>query len=200
MGLILSASVAQAQTADKTYIRMDAYQVQGSVEAEDFNKRIAGDGFDYSLSKFDVERTGYQIALGYQFHDLMYVELGYLDLGDVSVNLSVGGDENQQAFGEAMARHYPRTADGATLVVGGRLPLTERWYLSPEVGVFVWQGDIEVNGAQFKLDYDNNTDLLVGLRLDYQLSKHFGLGAGVKAIRFNDQHVELWGLSGRFSF
>jgi VCBS repeat-containing protein len=200
IALALVASATQADTLEKTFIRVDVYQVEGNVDAGDFNQRMARNGFDYRVTKYDVERTGYQVALGYQFTDVAYVELGYLDLGNVSVNLSVGGDENQPAFGEAMARYYPRTADGGTLVFGARLPLTEHWYLSPEVGIFVWQGDIEVNGAQFALDYDNNTDLLVGLRLDYQFSKHFGLGAGVKAIRFNDQQVELWGLSGRFSF
>lgn len=192
-------SGTQASPADNVYLRADVYQVNGSQKAGDFNAAIKSD-FNYTLSQYDVDRTGYQLSLGYEWNKVTYTEVGYLDLGDVTVDLTLAGTEDESAFGNAMVGHYPITADGVTLVQGYIWSFADHWQLSPELGLFMWSGDIDTKGASFNLKYDDSTDLLTGLRLDYHISEQFGLGAGARYIRLDDQHVTLWGVSGRFSF
>ncbi|WP_053094149.1 S-layer family protein [Cellvibrio sp. pealriver] len=195
----LIASGTQASPADKLHLRIDAYQVNGSQKAGDFNAAMQSD-FNYKLSQYDVDRNGYQLSLGYAWNKVTYTEIGYLDLGDVTVNLMLDGATDGAAFGNAVVGHYPITADGITLVQGYIWSFADHWQLSPELGLFMWSGDVDTKGAAFNVKYDDSTDLLTGLRLDYLFNDHIGLGAGARYIRLDDQHVTLWGVSGRFSF
>ncbi|WP_331346572.1 beta strand repeat-containing protein [Cellvibrio sp. UBA7661] len=195
----LVASGTQANPADKLHLRIDAYQVSGSQKAGDFNPAMQSD-FNYTLSQYDVDRNGYQLSLGYGWNKFTYTEIGYLDLGDVTVNLMLDGATDETAFGNSVAGHYPITADGITLVQGYIWHFADHWQLSPELGLFMWSGDVDTKGAGFNVKYDDSTDLLTGLRLDYLFNDHIGLGAGARYIRLDDQHVTLWGVSGRFSF
>ena len=198
--LLVAVNTQAASFSDKTYLRLDVYKVNGSQSEYEFNSALANEGYDFTLTKYDVNRTGSQISIGYKWNENVYTELGYLDLGDVKVNLWLAGSEDQTAFGKSFARHYPNAAGGATLVQGIKLPFNNHWSVSPELGVFVWKEEVEVNGAEFRIGDKSNTDLLVGLRLDYQITKSFGLGLGVRSILFKDDTVNLWGVSTRWNF
>jgi len=109
-------------------------------------------------------------------------------------------DENQTAFGKSFAQRYPTTASGVTLVQGIRLPFNNHWSVSPEVGVFIWKEEVDVNGASLRIGDKSNEDFLVGARLDYQVNKSFGLGLGVRSLIFKEDTVNIWGVSTRWDF
>jgi|GEM_PF-428064 len=198
--LLVSVSSQANDFSDHLYLRVDAYKISGGKNQEDFNSQLLRDGYRFSLSKYDVDRTGGQISLGYKWNENIYTELGYLDLGDVKVNLWLDGAENQTAFGRSFAQHYPTTASGVTLVQGLRMTFNDQWSVSPEVGVFIWKEEVEVNGATFRIGDKSNEDLLVGARLDYQVTDSFGLGLGVRSLLFNADTVNVWGVSTRWDF
>jgi len=102
----------------------------------EFGSRLINEGYDFTLTKYDVDRTGFQIALGYKWNENVYSELGYLDLGDVRINLKLNVDEDQIAFGKSFAKHYPNSGDGLTFVQGYKFLLEDHWSVSPEVGMF----------------------------------------------------------------
>lgn len=199
--LLLVAIDSQALTlSDQGYLRLDAYKVNGSQSEYEFNSALANEGYGFTLTKYEVNRTGSQISVGYKWNDAVYTELGYLDLGNVRVNLLLDADEDQAVFGKSFARHYPVSADGVTLVQGVKLSFNRYWSVSPEVGIFAWKEEVDVNGATFKVGDKHNADLLVGLRLDYQITKSFGLGLSTRSILFNENAVNLWGISTRWDF
>ena len=198
--LLVSISSQAADFSSHLYLRLDAYKINGDKNEEDFNSQLASDGYSFALTKYDVDRTGGQVSIGYKWNENIYTELGYLDLGDVRVNLWLDTDENQTDFGKSFARHYPRSADGITLVQGIRLPFNHHWSVSPELGVFVWKAEVEVNGGNFRVGDKRNEDLLVGVRLDYQVTDSFGVGLGVRSLLFNQDTVNLWGISTRWDF
>ena len=198
--LLVSISSQAADFSNHLYLRLDAYKINGDKNEEDFNSQLASDGYSFALTKYDVDRIGGQVSVGYKWNENIYTELGYLDLGDVRVNLWLDADENQTAFGKSFARHYPRSADGITLVQGIRLPFNHHWSVSPELGVFVWKAEVDVNGGGFRVGDKRNEDLLVGVRLDYQVTDSFGVGLGVRSLLFNQDTVNLWGISTRWDF
>jgi hypothetical protein len=198
--LLVSVSSQANDFSDHLYLRVDVYKISGSKNQEDFNSQLVRDGYSFSLTEYDVSRTGSQLSLGYKWNDNVYTELGYLDLGDVKVNLWLDGSEDQTAFGRSFAKLYPTTASGVTLVQGLRLTFNEQWSVSPEVGIFIWKKEVDVNGGKFRVGDKSNEDLLVGARLDYQVTDYFGLGLGVRSLLFNADTVNLWGVSTRWDF
>jgi len=199
--LLVSVTSQAAEFYDGIYLRLDAYKISGNKSQEDFNSQLAGDGYSFKLTKYDVDRTGGQISIGYKWNQNIYTELGYLDLGDVHVNLLLDAKTDQTAFGKSFAKRYPTTAGGVTLVQGLRLPFNEHWSVSPEVGVFIWREEVKVYGGQFKVGDDHNTDFLLGgLRLDYQINQSFGVGIAVRSMLFKEDTVNLWGISTRWDF
>jgi hypothetical protein len=200
MGAVLLVSInSQASDfTDKTYLRLDAYKINGSQSEYEFGSRL--ENYDFTLTQYDVSRTGFQASLGYKWNESIYTELGYLDLGDVIVEGALAADEDKTAFGNSFARYYPVSASGITLVQGVKLSFDSHWSISPEVGVFVWKEEVEVNGDQFTVGDKNNADLLVGLRLDYQITKSLGVGLGVRSLLFKYDTVNLWGVSTRWDF
>ena len=198
--LLLSFNSHAANFSDHLYLRLDAFKVNGNKTQEDFNSQLASEGYSVELTKYDVGRSGSQVSLGYKWNENVYTELGYLDLGDVHVNLLLDADENQTAFGKSFARHYPTTASGIVLVQGLKLTFNDHWSVSPEVGVFIWKEEVDVNGGKFRVGDKSNEDFLVGARLDYQVTNSFGLGLGVRSLLFNKDTVNLWGISTRWDF
>src|SRR5690606_7319640 len=112
----LLASVTQAQEAtDSKYsLRLNLYQAEGSESAADFTGEMGADGMPISLRNYDVTRFAYRIALGMQLSDMATLELGYLDLGDVTVNFDTTTDDTV-ALSDVLENHYPMSADGVTL-------------------------------------------------------------------------------------
>lgn len=200
LSMLGSVSSQAADFSDDLYLRLDAYKINGNKSEADFKSQLMRDGYGVTFNKYDVDRTGGQITIGYKWSENIYTEVGYLDLGDVYVNLRLDGNVDQNAFGKSFARHYPTTASGAILVQGLRMPFNERWSVSPEVGVFIWKEEVDVNGATFRVGDKSNENLLVGVRLDYQVTDSFGLGLGVRSLLFSTDTVNVWGVSTRWDF
>ena len=185
---------------DKISVRLDVYEAQYEAEQSHLQADIDAAGFDAQVTDFDLDKTAYAISIGYQWSELTYTQLGYLDLGDVKVNLILDAAEDRNAFSKALENSYPITANGITLVQGLSMYPHSKVHLSTEAGVFIWDGKINVASDQLNLDYDNQTDLLFGFRLDYELISRMSLGVSLQHLAFDQQAMDLFGVSARYQF
>ncbi len=198
--LMVASINTQAAPAEGTYIRVEVYDVESSLSEDKFNATLASAGHEFTLTQYDEGRTGYQLSVGYNWNNSTYTELGYLDLGEVEVDLLLDGDADLAAFKRDFTKHYPTTASGITLVQGVSLVAYSRVKFSLEAGVFVWQEEVDVNQVMFGMKDDDGVDPLAGARIDVDLTQSLSLGLSSRRIYFNDDTVDMFSVSGSFRF
>ena len=198
---LVAASVnTQAAGSKGFYLRADIAGVTSSQEANDFSSALAADGYKFTMDGYDASHFGFQLALGLEWERHLYTELGYLDLGDVEVDLTLDGETDLSSFSQDFAANYPLSAEGLTLVQGLTLTPDAPIKVSAEVGVFVWRSEIGIDQQVFAVDDDEGEDLLVGIKLDVPMSEKFGFGVGLRRIYFDDQEADLFSLIGSYYF
>lgn len=200
---VLLASVGFAamsgQAADGFYVRADVSNVSGSMIEEDFVGALATN-HDFVVNRYDITRTGYQVSLGFQWDQHASTEIGYLDLGEVDVNLALSGEANLDAFSWDFSQQYPISAEGFTLVQGLTLNPADTLKVIGEVGLYVWRSKVDVEQDPITLKKNNGEDPIVGLRLELPIAEHVGLGMGIRRVYFDTQEVDLMSVTGVFRF
>ncbi len=202
--LLLASFNSSANSSEgdvsKNYLRLDLFQARGDQAQTDFQEDLDNAGYDYTLTTYDYNRIGGQIAFGRQWTDALYSEIGYMDLGHVEVNLRLGGEEDTAAFERDLDKHYPATANGITLVQGFGYALDNHWTIAAELGVFVWEGQVNFDRDQLYLSNDDGVDALLGLQVFYQLADDSRLGVSLRRVELDGQFIDLVGFSGRLHF
>lgn len=132
---VASVFAASAASADS------GLYVGGSVGSLTIDETF--DGID-----LDSDSTAYRFVGGIQLSDMLGLELGYQNFGNID---------------DALIR---LSADGWTL--GGTLgvPLSENLSLFGRAGVFFWDADVIVDGFSIDTPGDENPYYGAGLRLD----------------------------------
>jgi hypothetical protein len=202
VALLVTSVTSQASdlNLNNAYVRVDVYKVEGGLTETQFSQSLSTAGHSFSVDRYDVNRRGYQLALGYQWHDYTYTEVGYLDLGDVNVDMTLAGDTNLAAFEYDLNKTYPVSAKGVTLVQGLTLFADQPVNVSLEGGVYVWRDDRKTNQQPINLKNDDGVAPLAGLRLDFTLTKSVSLGFNARRIYQDDQVVDLYSIATRFRF
>nr|WP_324258970.1 DUF4347 domain-containing protein [Cellvibrio fontiphilus] len=200
LALIATSASTQALTDGKAFVRVDLINVEGDQSEAMFTQSLGAAGHAFAVDKYDVDRRGYQIALGYQWHDYTYSELGYLELGDVTVDVTLDGDTDLTAFKRDFANAYPVSASGWTVVQGLTLLRDQPVTISLEAGAYLWQDEKETNQQTITLQSDSGVAPLAGIRLDLGLTERLSYGVSARRIYLADQVVDLYSLSGRFRF
>lgn len=103
-----------------------------------------------SIGINDDEESVWRVLGGYQVHRNLAVELGYTDLGD----MTVGG--------------RPAEANAWELVGVGLFPLNESFSLLGKLGAY--RGEAEGGGLR-----ETRTDLTYGLGAEYNMNRNLGL-------------------------
>jgi hypothetical protein len=200
LALLATSVSSQALTDGKAFVRVDIYKAEGGLSEGAFNQSLAAAGHDFSIDKYDVDRRAYQIAFGYQWHDYTYTELGYLDLGDVKVDMALDGETNLPAFEYDLGKTYPVSGKGVTLVQGLTLFSDKPVSLSLEGGLYYWRDDRKTNQQLINLKSDDGLAPLAGLGLSFMLTQDLSLGFNARRIYQDTQTVSLYSVSGRYRF
>lgn len=198
--IALAVFSINTQAMENTYLRLDVFTVNSSHSEADFTGALEDAGHEFTLNTYDDSRTGFQIAAGYQWSELTYSEVGYLDLGDVEVGLTADGDTDFAAFARDFADNYPITATGVTLVQGLSFKAGSAVTLSAEAGVFIWKGEVELDNAAFTLEEDDGVDPLAGVKVDLAVNDALSFGLSGRRIFFGDQDIDLYAVSSNFRF
>ena len=104
----------------------------------------------------DTDADAYRFFGGIQFSDTFGIEAGYLNFGDFTETVDLGG----------LLSRTDITGDGWTLGATLALPLSENLSLFGKGGVFFWDADITVDGFRIDTPGDDNPYYGGGLKLD----------------------------------
>lgn len=193
VALLSFSSVSQAQ---QWYVQGAA----GYSKADQTPSRLVEQLPSGTLMVFDDSDTSYGVAVGYQLHENVAVEMGYQDLGAASTQIS-GDTLNPAQYHELVKTVSPVLVDGWTLATRFTLWQNEQWELEVPLGVLHWDSEIESTRDQTTLVSTRSaTDWFLGMQLNYQLSEDWKLGLGYQQFDLKVNDVNSWWLSLRYEF
>lgn len=168
IGLALAAALALPTfAAADTGLYVDGAVGQASVDDEGI----------------DDNDTAFRLGVGYRFLENFGAEIGYLDLGEVSEEVAIGGATASVE------------ADGFYAGVSGRIPLYETntgFFLSARAGLYFWDatGRLRQGTTTVRLD-DSDNDFYVGVGAGYDFNEQFGLGLTYDRYQLGDGDSDL---------
>lgn len=143
VAIIVSAAMPLTAQADP-----DLY-----VGASIGNARL-DDNFDSFI--VDTDSNAYRFYGGFQFSDSFGIEAGYLNFGDFTESVDLGG----------LLSRADISGDGWTVGATLGMPLSDNLSLFGKGGIFFWDTDINVDGFSIDTPGDNNPYIGGGLKLD----------------------------------
>ncbi len=152
-GLILAVCVTTwepATAAWKTIVpESNAKGMYGKVSVGGgYNTDLKDSWDDGSLSNQDSDMLSpvYKVVAGYEISPNVSAEAAYHDLGKFKMSAESDGTGNSWAFGDISGE---QEADGWSLSVTGRWPISERWTLVGTMGWFWWESKETYNEGGF---------------------------------------------------
>ncbi|WP_049762913.1 Ig-like domain-containing protein [Shewanella denitrificans] len=196
-GLLSMAGVMQVQAAPSPWYLDASLSVS---ETDKTQMELQQEVTAGTISGFDNSDTGVGLSLGYQVTPLLAFELGYLDLGEGSAQIS-GESLDAGQYHELMKLVSPVLPQGVT--VGARFTLMEHqgWRFSVPVGVFIWESELHSDSQGQRLTTKlDDTDWYAGMRFDYALAQHWSMGLGINYYALAPNDVLSYQLSVRYQF
>lgn len=173
--LLLTSALPLAAHADT-----DAY-----VGASVGNARL-DDNFDGFT--IDTDANAYRFFGGIQFSDTFGIEAGYLNFGDFTETVDLGG----------LLSRTDISGDGWTLGATLAVPLSQNLSLFGKGGVFFWDADISVDGFTIDTPGDDNPYYGGGLKLD--LSDNLSLTGDWTVYEFDILETDVISLGFNYRF
>ena len=136
----------------------------------------------------DTDADAYRLFGGIQFSDALGIEAGYLNFGDFSETVDLGG----------LLSRTDITGDGWTLGATLALPLSENLSLFGKGGVFFWDTDISVDGFSIDTPGDDNPYYGGGLKLE--VGDNFSLTGDWTVYEFDILETDVISLGFNFRF
>lgn len=151
VGLVLTMSEAFA--GDWT-LSANIGMANGDANMTSLNNQIFEKGLDVTASSSDHNRTAWQFLLGYQYTPEVGVEIGYVDLGEVSTILN-GSTTDVDALLNSVSDIHPLTAYGWQLTGTYRFPIEATTSVVFRAGLLDWQ-------SKYKLETTNASHTVTG--------------------------------------
>jgi opacity protein-like surface antigen len=144
------------------------------------------DGFDGV--NLDADTSAYRIVGGYQFGDLLGLEIGYQDFGDIDETILVG----------PIASLTSISAEGWT--AGGTLdlPLGDSFSLFGRAGIFFWDADVSIDGFSIDVPGDENPYYGAGARV--KVSPNFSLIGDWSRFELDDVDTDVISIGFQYRF
>jgi OOP family OmpA-OmpF porin len=131
-------------------------------EADDIDEAFTAAGFTADVDS-DTTDLGWKIFGGYRFTPNFGAEVGYIDLGEQSVDVDLG-----PLLGTLSATN---SISGVSLAGTAGYPVLPKAYMFGKLGGFIWDSSAE--GSPVGLgDDDNGVDLTFGIGGTYELVEH----------------------------
>lgn len=178
-----SGAIAQYQyEMNGPYIGGNVGRTKADFDNDSINRTLTGQGLTVRSTTEDNSGTGYKLFGGYQLNRNFAVEGGYFDLGRSSYtfNTTPVGSFN----GETRVR-------GLNLDLVGMLPVSDRFSVFGRIGAayaqsrasFTSTGAVAANTTNPRR---NDTNLKVGLGMQYAITEALAVRAELERYRIND--------------
>ena len=136
----------------------------------------------------DTDTGAYRFFGGIQLGDSLGLEAGYLNFGDFTESVDLGG----------LLSRADVTGDGWTLGATLALPLSDSLSLYGKGGVFFWDADISVDGFSIDTPGDENPFIGAGLKVD--LGSNFALTGDWTRYEFDVLETDVISLGFNYQF
>lgn len=187
LGTVSSSwAIAQDETTGP-YIGGNVGRTRADFNNDSINQTLVNQGLRVGTSTEDNSGTGYKLFGGYQLNRNFAVEGGYFDLGkssySVNANRIIGGAPGTFS-GETRVR-------GLNLDLVGMLPVSDRFSVFGRIGAAYAQSRASFNStgtvaANTTNPRRNDTNLKVGLGMQYAITEALAVRAELERYRIND--------------
>ena len=178
----VSSPWVHAQDALGPYLGASGGATRGHFNNDSINRSLFNQGLTINSTNEDNKSTGYKVFGGYQLNPNIAVEAGYFDLGrfNYGFNTTPAGSFNGNT-----------RVKGLNLDLVGTLPLTDRFSLLGRVGAAYAQSraNFASTGAvapNLSSTSRNDTNLKLGLGMQYALTEALSLRAEIERYRISD--------------
>ena len=129
---------------------------------------LVAKGYDVTSATVDAEDSGWRLHVGLRFTDIFAVELGWVDLDEVSSAVTGNiAPSNSAQFTQDVADALPVMPRGITLAAVARGMLTEKISVAAKLGMIDADSEREVNGARGKSEVEDDPYYGFGLGYDF---------------------------------
>lgn len=180
-GAVCSTTV-MAQDAPGWYLGGNVGGTRADFKNDRINSLLTGQGFTVNSTTTDNTSTGYKLFGGYQLTPNFAVEGGYFDLG----RFNYGSSTTPAGTFSGNTR-----VNGLNLDLVGTLPLSDRFSVLGRVGAAYAQNRGSFASTGFVPAYigdsrRNETNVKVGLGLQYAISEALSVRAEIERYRISD--------------
>ena len=170
-----------AQEHSYYYGGVSAGQSNSQIDAKRSVDSLVGAGVAAPIGSSNMQDTGYKLFGGYQFNRNFGVELGYFNLGKFSYSTTT-------AAGPLNGKY---DIEGLNLDLVGTYPLSERWSVLGRLGAQYANTRNTFSGSGLGATAKTSpskedTNLKVGLGLQYELNRSLFLRGEAERYRLND--------------
>ncbi len=191
VALISLFTATSAHSNDLPYrISLTGGYVTNLDNQDDIESRmLAGETID----DYDADRFGYGAWLGWQPYQNLILEMGYLQLGEVSASAQGNGS----AFEQRLAKALPLSGQGAVFALRPTFEVIDDLSVYGRVGAFAWSAQ-ESAGS-----YNNSisgTDLMAGAGFEYKLADNIAIATGWDYLTLDDSNHHMMSLTLTYLF
>ena len=171
------------------------------ISAADLDSFYQDAGINAQSIELDKSDTFTSMYLGYQYHRYFAVELGYVDLGERSVDF-IGKTTDWDNFTDNVAQIYPQSGKGISAALVAFWPISPQLLLSGKLGYWHWQGDYitQQNAGEIGSSTKQGNDLWFGVSLGYQFNKRNQLYLSAQQFSLDDMKNNAYGVGIRYTF
>ncbi|VUD61841.1 hypothetical protein TDB9533_02906 [Thalassocella blandensis] len=199
-GMFVASQTSQAQDVQ---VRLGVAQALGTEGRGGMRSAVDDHVESLNLYRYDDSRWAYRLSLEI---DLGLegalagsgISLSYIDLGEVGVNLDAQ-ITNEIGFAKAIEETYPVTGDGVAISYLYVYELSKKFTGVFELGMFYWDGDINMSGSNLPKNYNDGFDPFFGGHALYALNDQWSVGVDLMHYLLDDQSVTSLGASIGFS-
>ena len=142
----------------------------------------------FSGVDLDSDASAYRIVGGYKFGELLGLEIGYQDFGDIDESVTVGPVTSITSL----------SADGWTAGATLDLPINNNFSLFGRAGVFFWDADVSVDGFSIDVPGDENPYYGAGAKLN--ISPNFSLIGDWSRFELDDVDTDVISIGVQYRF
>jgi OOP family OmpA-OmpF porin len=180
-GLILALSLPLTAVAQSTGAQSMGPYLGGSFGMTSVD--VCDDLGFLGLTECDDSDTGFKVFGGYRINDNFAAEVGFVDLGEVTVS-GPGGSASVET-------------DGFQFAGLGVIPLNSQFELFAKLGLFMW--DVSASGPTGSASDDGN-DLMFGAGAAWNFTEQVAARIEWERFDVDGDDVDFWSLGVQFNF
>jgi OOP family OmpA-OmpF porin len=168
----------------------------------ELNRELADTGYDAQVVDMDDSGTGYKLFVGYRFKEMLSVECGYLDLGEVGLTIS-GQFDDVEDFLDSIRETHPHSASGAYLAGSYNWYFTKDWSLLVRTGLLLGSSDYSTTAEDIAASVSDDSSeaaFFFGAGCQYDINSTWGLQASWERFSIDGSGVDFISASLMYRF